>query len=253
MSPTDQPVIDPAAINQAAIDRDAVNRENSQLSTGPKTPEGKRRSSLNALRHGLTGQTVVLPGEDLRAYDDFCAEYHADLKPSGLLERQFVQIMADTLWRLHRIRAMENNLFSLGFDEQSDHTNIADPDIHRALAQAKGMRLGMDDLTRLSLYEQRLTRTLNQAMRRLEELQAKRQEAREKAMDEAAKIANLKEALEESWQPSQSGFVFSRPELRAWMTRRELAEQADCFHFFDELPPRAADEVDDEADDAAVS
>jgi len=44
------------------IDRAEINRANAQHSIGPKTPEGKQRSSLNALRHGLTGQIIVLPG-----------------------------------------------------------------------------------------------------------------------------------------------------------------------------------------------
>src|SRR5271155_3556862 len=48
--------------------RAEINRANSQHSTGPKTPEGKKRISLNALRHGLTGQIVVMPTEDLQAY-----------------------------------------------------------------------------------------------------------------------------------------------------------------------------------------
>jgi hypothetical protein len=48
--------------------RAAVNRKNAARSTGPRSEGGKRRSSLNALRHGLTGQTVVLPEDDLAAY-----------------------------------------------------------------------------------------------------------------------------------------------------------------------------------------
>jgi len=51
-----------------AIDRAAVNRANAQRSTGPRTEAGKQHSALNALRHGLTAQTAVLPSEDPAAY-----------------------------------------------------------------------------------------------------------------------------------------------------------------------------------------
>ena len=52
-----------------------ANRDNATHSTGPRTPEGKARSSLNATRHGLTGQTVVLPNEDLQIYASFCKDF----------------------------------------------------------------------------------------------------------------------------------------------------------------------------------
>src|SRR6516225_6470606 len=107
--------------------RAAINGKNAALSTGPRTEEGKRRSSLNALRHGLTGQTVVLPEDDLTAYQKHCAQFHAELKPNGLLETKAVQTIADTYWRLDRIRAMENNLFSLGFHELSADIATDDP------------------------------------------------------------------------------------------------------------------------------
>src|SRR6516162_11397860 len=113
--------------------RAAVNRRNAARSTGPVTPEGKRRSSLNALRHGLTGQTVVLPEDDLAAYQKHCAQFHAELKPQGLLESKAVQTVADTYWRLDRIRAMENNLFALAVHE-SPVSLASDPIIDCALA-----------------------------------------------------------------------------------------------------------------------
>ena len=77
-----------------------ANRENAQKSTGPRTPEGKKRSSLNALRHGLTGQVVVMPNEDLKAYLDFIQRYVKDLSPVTEPERQLAQDMANSQWRI---------------------------------------------------------------------------------------------------------------------------------------------------------
>ena len=60
-----------------------ANRRNAQQSTGPRTEIGKKTSSLNALRHGLTSRVVVLPSEDLVAYKKFSDEYLASLLPKG--------------------------------------------------------------------------------------------------------------------------------------------------------------------------
>jgi hypothetical protein len=217
----------------AAIRRDPnrqteANRRNAAHSTGPVTPQGKRRASLNALRHGLTGQTVVLPSDDLAAYQSSCAQFHAELKPKGLIETKAVQTIADTHWRLDRIRAMENNLFALAVEEQPPL--CSDPVISATLAQAKWLDQGADLLTRLSLYEQRLNRTLAQAYAQLKQLQRERAEAEARALEAAAKICNLKEGLQQPWEPEQDGFEFSSRHLAAWMRRRSLDQQADEFH-----------------------
>src|SRR5208337_2773263 len=98
----------------ADVDRASINRENARHSTGPRTETGKQRSSLNALRHGLTGQTVVLPSEDLAAYQAFTKRFFDDLQPRGMVEEQLVQTLADASWRLNRARAIETNLLTLG-------------------------------------------------------------------------------------------------------------------------------------------
>ena len=99
-----------AAVLRAPNRQANANRRNATHSTPPVTPEGlahrpfvplcapkKTRASLNALRHALTGQTVVLPADDLAAYQRSCAEFHAELKPNGLLETKLVQAIADPL------------------------------------------------------------------------------------------------------------------------------------------------------------
>jgi hypothetical protein len=65
-----------------------TNRANAQISTRPNTPDGKQRSALNALCHGLTGQLVVMPTEDLEACQrhlaSFTGEYHPKAQPSPI-------------------------------------------------------------------------------------------------------------------------------------------------------------------------
>jgi hypothetical protein len=84
-------------------DRAAINRANAQHSTGPRTDAGKQRSSLNALTHGLTSRTVVLPNEDPAAYQLHAQEFFDEYQPQGPTEKQLVRELADTSWRLNRI------------------------------------------------------------------------------------------------------------------------------------------------------
>jgi len=88
-------------------DRAATNRANSQHSTGPRTPTGKLRSSINALTHGLTGDTVLLPSEDPAAHQRHTQEFFDEYQPKTPTERQFVQELIDTSWRINRVPALE--------------------------------------------------------------------------------------------------------------------------------------------------
>src|SRR5580700_9259763 len=101
-------------MQQHETDRAEINRANSKHSTGPKTAEGKQKSSLNALRHGLTGQIVVMPTEDLEAYQQHLKSFTDQLSPKGIIEASLVQALADTSWRLNRVAALETNLLTLG-------------------------------------------------------------------------------------------------------------------------------------------
>ncbi len=103
----------------------AANRANAQLSTGPASAAGKAKSSLNAVKTGLTGRTVLLPSEDAEAYETHLLQYLEEFQPVGIRETQLVQNLADTQWRLDRIPSLENGIFALGRRRYADQ--FADP------------------------------------------------------------------------------------------------------------------------------
>ena len=80
----------------------AANRANAQLSSGPRSEEGKRRSSLNARRHNLTGQVTAMTEEDRIAHDTFSEALIKSMAPEGALEVQLAQRIATDCWRLNR-------------------------------------------------------------------------------------------------------------------------------------------------------
>src|ERR1700759_4069440 len=101
-------------------------------STGPRTEEGKKRSSMNALRHGLTGRTIVMPYEDMEAYHRFCEELFAHLAPETPVERQYAQTFCDTQWRLNRMRSIEDAMLALGHFEEAGRIETEHPQVHAA-------------------------------------------------------------------------------------------------------------------------
>ena len=90
-----------------------ANRRNAQLSTGPVTEEGKRRSRQNAVRHGLTAETVIDPLEDAEDYAAFEMAVTTDYDAQSAVERELVLRLASLLWRLRRATAIESGLFKI--------------------------------------------------------------------------------------------------------------------------------------------
>ena len=83
----------------------SASRQNAQLSTGPKSEGGKAKSSLNAVKTGLTGRTVLLPTDDAAAYQQHVDDFLKELQPMGARECALVQLLADNSWRLDRVFA----------------------------------------------------------------------------------------------------------------------------------------------------
>ena len=90
-----------------------ANRRNARKSTGPLTEEGQRRSRCNAIRHGLTAETVIGALEDAKDYQAFEAAIIADYDAQSAVERELVLRLASLLWRLRRASTMETGLFEI--------------------------------------------------------------------------------------------------------------------------------------------
>jgi hypothetical protein len=103
-----------------------ANRRNASKSTGPTTEGGKQRSRCNAIRHGLTVETVIAALEDAEDYRSFEGAITADYDAGSAVERELVLRLASLLWRLRRAATIETCLFEI----QADHLRELRNDRH---------------------------------------------------------------------------------------------------------------------------
>jgi hypothetical protein len=99
-----------------------ANRRNALRSTGPRTEDGKLQSRRNAVRHGLTAETVIGSLEDAEDYSAFEAAIIADYDAQSAVERELVLRLASILWRLRRATTMETGLFEIHAEHLSHNT-----------------------------------------------------------------------------------------------------------------------------------
>ena len=103
----------------------AANRANAQLSKGPRTEEGKRRSAMNALKTGMTAKTVVLPDEDADEFMAFREEILRALDPQGALEEALAETLSVDLWRARRGARVEASLHAHAMRQLEEENTIA--------------------------------------------------------------------------------------------------------------------------------
>jgi len=187
------PITSRAAINHA----NGANRRNARHSTGPRTDSGKQRSSLNALRHGLTAASAVLPSEDQAAYDAHRRGFFDEYQPATPTETQLVIEVADTAWRLNRIPSLEAALLS------------QDPNPQTLIPQ----------LAALGLHSQRLSRQFQKAVDHLREIQSERRHDQERELRDAAALLELHKHKGVPWEPADHGFVFSKDQVERFAQR----------------------------------
>ena len=161
-----------------------ANRRNALRSTGPATPEGKQRSRCNAVRHGLTAETVIAVLENSEDYEAFEAAVISDYDAETAVERELVLRLASVLWRLRRATGMETAIFdSVTEDSRSlfrkmDRSLNFDPKNAIAESFLRLAALPTFALDRLSRYEYVLWRQARQTVFTLESLRRRKREQR---------------------------------------------------------------------------
>jgi hypothetical protein len=212
---------EPAPKRPVSERRRAANRANAQKSTGPRTPEGKSRSALNATRHGILSQVLHLPEEEMVAYDEFTVPYVSSLLPVGQTETELARACADLQFRLHRLSAAEHNLFALGHEEHGDRWDTGHPESHAAMTFVETLRCSKDPLATLSLYEQRLSRRFLQTLNKLHQMQKERHELEQEQLKQLY-MMSLHHPDPETLEPAEFGFVCSSAEWKMFYKRIQL-------------------------------
>jgi hypothetical protein len=99
----------------------AANRRNAQKSTGPKTPNGRAVSKMNALKHGILSKEAVVHGRCVKESDREFAALHQrfwdELQPAGPVEEMLVDQIVTAHWRLRRAMKAESGEIALSVDE----------------------------------------------------------------------------------------------------------------------------------------
>jgi len=206
--------------------RAAANKANAQHSTGPRTEAGKQRTRLNALRHGLTGHTVVLPSEDHAAYQRHSQSFLDEYQPKGATEIQLIQSMIDSSWCINRAAAVETNLFSLGITEMEDRIPAGQADADSALAMAMAFREHSRAFAQISIYSQRLARQFERALEQLRALQEERRTHENQQLFDAATLFKVHKEDGLPYNPAEDGFVFSNEDIQTYIHRSERLDDA---------------------------
>ena len=162
-----------------------ANRQNAKKSTGPRTPEGKARSSQNALKHGLLARDAVMADEDPAEYDRQLQILEENLFPKNAIEFELVLQIADSRWRLRRITRIEAGLTTYQYHGTDRATRERYPDTVVPGRNGENQLLGksMQDHTQalhnLARYRTMTSRDITRALRMIRQLRKDEFECKE--------------------------------------------------------------------------
>ena len=150
-----------------------ANRRNAKKG-GVKTPQGKAKTRLNAVRHGLLCQDLVLPSEDECAFAELRERFITDLQPAGELEKLLVLRIASGFWRLDRALRVETALLARNIDRHDAYV-LRFPD--QACPPMAACGLETENLQKLLRYETPIEKQIYKAKQELERSQMARKGA----------------------------------------------------------------------------
>jgi hypothetical protein len=151
----------------------AIARANGAKSRGPKTPQGKAVSSMNALRHGLTASRPILPGESQESFDELLKDYLEEWEPEGAAEVGLVHRMVVSKWREQRAWTVETAALRGKMGPALDDPSVPDAAafLTAAFTSYTGNSRFLDCFYR---QENAVTRRFDRALDRLLDLQERR-------------------------------------------------------------------------------
>ncbi len=189
---------------------------------GPSTPEAKDRVKYNALRHGFTGQILIMTPEEREQFDAFTKGMMHDLAPAGTHETFLANSIAEEAWRLNQIRARCVNLAAVGdIDGAGDKYRPIEEGVgvEHAVIDSVVARDQSKQLALMSLYAQRTQRAYEKYKKDLKELQANRKAHEAAEMEEARLLFQLADTQGLTYDPKKDGFVFSLHQIKAQTER----------------------------------
>jgi len=203
-----------------------ANQLNAQKSTGPRSSIGKKKVSMNAVKHNFCGQTVVVLEHEQEAYNAHFKAFRDEYQPVGPTEQYMVQTLADVSWASNKIRGLIEDRITwaaLRYDQPEDSN--ASPAIQSAMSQGFEMVRLAPSIATLGLYDQRKNRMFLTTRTELVKIQTERKAKERSDLAEAAKLRQHDlltiQPGEEPWHPSQNGFVCSLEEVDRYIARQE--------------------------------
>jgi hypothetical protein len=152
--------------------KSATSRANGAKSHGPKTPEGKEKSSQNSVTHGFTSKkTVLLACENPERFQEMLGDYADTYHPGSPVEKELVAEMVACRWRMQRLRMIETALMDSEMEREAPEAETSDDPGYRMAFAFRRLVDGSRAISLASRYESRLHRIHEHSHRTLRELQ----------------------------------------------------------------------------------